>query len=251
MLPNPDIIFSGIVNRQLRILPAYFMLIAANVLPVYGAAIGKLVFFQVLYLYWFESLLLILFDFIRILSARGSEVGESMSYVKVLRSTSEDGYVRGFWRKLGMALSTAVVRALLLLFYLVFLILFIGFHVTAKGHEMHVMETIVFQDQFFNTSVIAFIINMLVQLIGVFFIGGQYRKYSPRTYTSFMDVRTIIIHVMLAGSVFIHQFFFEGKSYEATGEIVYIGLFMLAKTGVDLLQLRGELSARPAVMPMI
>jgi hypothetical protein len=62
------------VNRPLSIFPAYLLLVAANALPVIGAATGRLVFFQALYLYWFESLLLIVFDGIRIATAQGSRV---------------------------------------------------------------------------------------------------------------------------------------------------------------------------------
>lgn len=47
-----------------------------------------------------------------------------------------------------------------------------------------------------------------------------------------------MIHVMIVSSVMIHQFVFDGKSYAATGEIVYIGLFMLLKTIGDLWQLK-------------
>src|ERR1043165_4949387 len=98
MFLKTAIIFSGIVNvRQNRALPLYLMLIVSNALPVYGAAIGKLVFFQVIYLYWFESLLRIVFDCIRIAAARG---------------TGEDAISLSFGTRLALILRTILVPKL-------------------------------------------------------------------------------------------------------------------------------------------
>ncbi len=40
------------MHRRLHHLPAYLAVMIANALPVYGAITGRLLFFQVLYLYW-------------------------------------------------------------------------------------------------------------------------------------------------------------------------------------------------------
>lgn len=238
------------MNRTLRVLPVYLTLIAANALPVYGAAIGKLVLFQVLFLYWFESLLLVAADCIRIAAARGNQTGGSLFHKLSLRNTNEYAGVQGFWPKLALVLGTLFGRVLLLLFYLVFLVLFIGFQVTGEGHERDVMRTMVLQDPFFNTSLAIFGISTVVQLIG-FFISGNYRTDSPRKYAGLFDVRSVLIHVMIAGSVFMHRFLFEGKSYEAAGEIAYIGIFMLIKTFIELRSLHEEGSEARESMPMI
>lgn len=228
------------------------MLITANGLPVYGAAIGRLVFFQVIYLYWFESLLLIFFDCIRIGAAQGRQVRGSVFNKISAGGIRQDTALMGFGAKCALILRTIIVRVLLLLFYLLFIVLFIGFHVTDKGHDMDVLETMVFRNQFFNTAVIIFVISMLVQLIGGFFISGKYRTDSPRAYASFFDGRTIFMHVMIVSSVFIHKFFFEDKSFAATGEIVYVGIFMLVKTIIDVLHLRSHFADHPEEeMPMI
>lgn len=61
-------------------------------------------------------------------------------------------------------------------------------------------------------------------------------------YAAPFDARTILMHVMIVGSVFIHKFLFEDKTYAAFGEVVYIGIFMLVKTIGDVrhLQSRGR-----------
>ena len=228
------------------------MLITANGLPVYGAAIGKLVFFQVIYLYWFESLLLIFFDCIRIGAAQGRQITGSVFNKISVGGVREDVEVMGFGAKSGLIIRTIVTRVLLLLFYLLFIVLFVGFQVTGKEHNMDVLETMIFRNQFFNTAIIIFLINMIVQLIGGFFISGKYRTDSPRTYASVLDGRTIFMHVMIVGSVFIHKFFFENQSFAATGEIVYVGIFMLIKTIVDIVHLRSHFAAHSEEeVPMI
>lgn len=246
------IIFSGIVNnRRLQAMPAYFMLIAANALPVYGAALGKLVFFQVLYLYWFESLLLIAFDLVRIAFARGTQIPDS-AILKVNGVLVKWDAARDLkaWSKLKMMFWTAFIRTALLLFYLLFIIVFIGFQVTDKTHRMDVFGAMLLRGPFMQTAIWAFVISNIVQLIAGFFYNGQYRILSPRAYQNFFSGRVIIMHVMIVGSAFIHKFLFEGKTYAATGEIVYVGLFMLMKTAMDILHFN-KVHAAEEPFPMI
>ncbi len=211
------------------------MLITANALPVYGAVLGKLVFFQVLYLYWFESLLLILFDLVRIACAQGKNVPEDAQFKvnSVLIQWDSDGDLRA-WSKLKMMFWTALIRTGILLFYLIFIVAFVGFQMTAHEHRTDAFNTVFLRGPFVQTAVWAFIISSIVQLIGGYFFNGEYRRLSPRAYQNFFSGRVILMHVMIVGSVFIHKFLFEDKSYAAGGEIVYVGLFMLIKTIIDI-----------------
>jgi hypothetical protein len=234
------ITFSGIVkDRQLKPLPLYLMLIASNAMPVYGAATGKLVFFQMIYLYWFESLLLIIFDCIRIAAARGKGT-EGEIYINRDSDMREDAIPVGFGMRLSLILRSILFRTGLLLFYLVFIVVFVGLQVTDKAHRMDVAMTMGLQNPFFNAAVLVFLINMTVQLIGGFFLNGRYKTESPRSFYNFLDGRTILMHVMIVGSVFIHQYFFEHKAYEAWGEVVYVGIFMLIRTILDLIRVRSH-----------
>jgi hypothetical protein len=109
----------------------------------------------------------------------------------------------------------------------------------------------IFQNPFFNTAVIFFLINMTVQLIGGFFISGRYKVMAPANYTDVFTGRTILMHVMIVGSAVMHQFLFDGKSYVALGEVLYVGIFMLARTLIDLNHLRKQHEKEPVPMPMI
>jgi hypothetical protein len=225
------------------------MLIVSNALPIYGAAIGKLVFFQVIYLYWFESLLLIGFDCIKIATARGA-ASEGDVLVRLAKEDSRQAEKPlGFGARLSLILRTILVRVALLLFYLIFIVVFVGFQLTDKTHRVDVAMTMALRNPFFNTAVIIFLINMTVQLLGSFFLNGRYGTTSPNSYASLFDGRTILMHVMIVGSVFIHQFFFAHKRYEALGEIVYIGIFMLIRTLFDLARLRSHFAESEMATP--
>ncbi len=217
------------------------MLIAANALPVYGAILGKLVFFQVLYLYWFECLLLILFDLVRIACARGKTIPEmtSVRINGILTSYDADQDLRLF-NKIKMMFWTAFIRTGMLLFYLLFIIVFIGFQVTAKTHRTDVYDAIMLRGAFMQTALWAFIISNIIQLVAGYFYNGQYRQLSPRAYQNFFTGRVVVMHVLIVGSTFIHKFLFEGKTYAVAGEIVYVGLFMLIKTVMDVRHLAKE-----------
>lgn len=225
------------------------MVIVSNALPIYGAALGKLVFFQIIYLYWFESLLLIGFDCIRIAAARGTASDDNIFTTISGGNIQHPERPAGFGGKVALILRTILVRVALLLFYLIFIVAFVGFQLTDKAHHLDVAMTMALRNHFFNTAVIIFLINMTVQLLGGFFLNGRYRTISPRHYANLFDGRAILMHVMIVGSVFIHQFFFAHKNYEALGEMVYVGIFMLIRTVFDLARLRSHFAEEEAAAP--
>ena len=239
------------MKRSPQSLPVYMLIIAANALPVYGAAIGKLFFFQIVYLYWFESLLLVFFDCIRIGAARGTGMNGGAFAMIAKGGLSAGARPITLSGRIGLILGTFVARVLLLAFYLLFILLFIMLQVTGKDHMIEVVMTIAFRNPYFNTALGVFIISNLVQLIGQFFIGGQYRQMSPRNYSNIMDGRTVVLHIMIALGVFAHKFLFEGTAYVAKGEIFYVGVFMLIKTIIDVLHAKNQQATEATEMPMI
>lgn len=240
------------MNRNSSLLPIYFAIVAANMLPVYGVITGKLLFFQVLYLYWFESLLLIFFDCVRIAFAQGKDLddgfGQKMKNLVVPRDLDRDLTLKG---KFSLILGTVCIRVFILLFYLLFIVVFIGFQITGKGQRPTVFATMGLQNQFFNTAVAFFLISMAVQLIGGFFISGKYRTAAPANYTNVFTARTILMHVMIVCSAVAHQFLFDGRSYAAVGEMIYVTVFMLVRTLMDFNHAKSQRNEQPDAIPMI
>lgn len=218
-------------------------ILIANALPVYGAAVGSLNFFQVLYLYWLESLFLIFFQGIRIVCAGGKKMDADPYPMKVDgKPLKQKEVLLNTWGKIKLMLRYTFFQIFLLGFYLIFIIAFIMMQVTDKSQRSAGLNTIFFGNFYFNLSLIAFMISAAIQLITGFFTNGSYRQMSPWNYINIFGARTIIMHVMIVTSVFIHQFFFAGKSYAAKGEIVYVLLFMLARTVSEMRSVNGSTS---------
>lgn len=210
-------------------------ILIANALPVYAAAVGQLTFFQVIYLYWLESLLLIVFTAVKIGFAQGVVlVDRSLLMRAGGRPNQVDERPYDAWSKLGMILRHAIGRSFVLGFYLIFLILFIMLQVTGEDQLVNMALTLGFRNSWFNAGLLAFIISMSVQLITGYFLNGQYRIASPRSYGMLLDGRIILIHVMTVAVVFLHKFLFDGKAYAAKGEILYVALLMLIKCCADV-----------------
>lgn len=216
-------------------------MILANGIPVYGAFAGKIVFFQVLWIYWVESLILIGFDLVRIAAAKGraTEPGAEGSLFQSLQVVAVSGEWTA-WTRLKSMIGIVVIRGFILLFYLIFLVLFVGFQVTDDSQIMNVGRSIALRDPFVNTALLVFVINGLVQLIGGFFLNGLYRTVSPQRYSGVFDARTVIMHVMIGTSIFIHLYLFQDKPYAWAGEAVYVAIFMVVRTVIEIRRLRSD-----------
>lgn len=242
---------------------SWISVIVANAIPIIGAATGELTFFQVLYLYWFESFLLIIFQCIKIAFAKGRISYNLWSFTTInglvipQDKIYKDGDVRykilqpvSAYQKVLLIFKMIFFRSGILLFYGIFLFAFILFQVTDQDKLQQATGSIFFQDAYFNSSVLFFLMSMITQLFSGFYFNGAFKRLSPRNFYSIFDARTILLHVCIIGAVFIHKFLFEGKSYAAVGEIVYVSLFIVIKAFVELMSLKsvgieGENKAEP------
>lgn len=226
------------------------MLVLTNAIPVYGAWIGKLLFFQLIYLFWLEGFVLILLDDIRIMTARGNDEVAGGAGIQMLvavpNATGPKTTHWTFFKRLWLAIRSSFLKSLVLFFYLLFIIVFIGLQVTDQSRHTDVWQTIGFKNDYFNFSLAAFAINAVVQLIAMFFLNGRYKIVSPSQFSFPINGRIIFMHVMIVGSVFIQLIFFKGKSYESMGEVVYVGIFMLIKAMGDWLNLRARVAENPS-----
>ncbi|MEO6834062.1 MAG: DUF6498-containing protein [Chitinophagaceae bacterium] len=243
-------IFSLFVKRNAPALPVILMLVLTNAIPVYGAWVGKLLFFQLIYLFWLEGFILIVLDDVKIMTARGEDKTTGGLSLQMLVAgaiaTASKAEHWSFFKRLWVAIKSSILKSLVLFFYLLFIIVFIGLQVTDKSRQVDVWQTIALKNDFFNFSLATFAINAVVQLILMFFLNGRYKTESPHLFTFPINGRIIFMHVMIVGSVFIQISFFKGKTYEAKGEVVYVGLFMLIKALGDWINLRSRLRENPS-----
>lgn len=221
-------------------IPLWAVRILALAMLVWGAWIGALTIFQVIWVFWVEAWLVIPFMLVRVAAARGP----ARSGLPGALQSERDGKMPGADpEEYGRTATTperfrimagfVFLRGFLLLFYLPFILLFILMQVTQKEAVVAGMETIMFRNEWANNIWMTFLFQHLIEIIVHFFQNGRWRTASPREVALLMDEKTILMHIMIVGTVFMHKFLFEGKDYAAKGEVVYVAVFSLLRLCVD------------------
>jgi hypothetical protein len=229
----------GVPSPFLHI-PLWAVRILALAMPVWGAWTGALTIFQVIWVFWVEAWLVIPFMLVRIATARGPYRPGIKGALQTLRDGTmpehnPEEYVRPATplERIRMMAGLVLLRGGVLLFYVLFIILFIFLQVTQKEATIAGVETMMFKNEWANGIWATFLFQHTLELITHFFYNGRWRTASPREAALFIDEKTILMHIMIVGTVFMHKFLFEGKDYAAKGEVVYVAVFSLLRLGVD------------------
>lgn len=221
-------------------IPLWAVRIVALALPVWGAWIGQLTIFQLIWVFWVEAWLIIPFALVRVATACGPyRTGLEGALETVSQGITPDAdpeeYVRTAtaWERIRIMMGFVLLRGGILLFYLLFIIVFIFLQVTQREAMITGVETMRFRNEWANSIWATFLFQHLIEIIAHFFYNGRWRTASPREVVLFFDEKTILMHIMIVGTVFMHKFLFEGKDYVAKGEVVYVAVFSLLRLGVD------------------
>ncbi len=221
-------------------IPLWVVRIVTLVLPVWGAWTGALTIFQVIWVYWVEGWLVLPFLILRIFTARGPYRPGLAGALETARAgavppAAPEEYVRTAtpWERVKLAGGLVLLRGALLLFYSLFIMVFIFFQVTQPEATAAGVQTMRFGNSWANGIWAAFLFQHFIEIVAHFFYNGAWRTASPRKGAFFFDKKTILMHIMIVGTVFIHKIFFEGKDYAAAGEVVYVAVFGLLRLGID------------------
>ncbi len=224
----------------------YLFLLMANIIPIVAVWENKFTFFQVIYLYWFETVLLIIPAWVRIAMAQGTqtESGQTLNValeaIKNSRNEGEEPKPFTPWQKWGIMVRFGFIKLFIMGFYLIFIVVFTGLMVGKKEEGIIVFKTMFFYDPIFNAAVLVFIISMTVQLIAGYIMNGKYKIMSPLNYNNFFDGRTIILHISIVLTTFMYSWWFKDKPHESLGPVAFTTFFVFLKTILDLLSLKNE-----------
>ncbi len=216
----------------------------ANIIPIVAVWQHRFTFFQVVYLYWFETVLLIIPNWIRIGMAQGDQMETGLkSFVKdakprILGIDPPRVYTRG--QKAGIMFRYAFGKMAIMMFYLIFIIVFLGLLMGNKDEMIKVFTTILLRDAVFNAAVLVFVISMAVQLLAGYVMNGKYKIMSPLNYNNIFDGRTIVMHIVIVLSGVGYANLFKGKPIESWGPLAFTMLFVFLKTLLDLFSLNKE-----------
>lgn len=173
-----------------------------NLFPLYGVWTQGWTFFLVMYIFWFETLIVTFFNTIKILLSQG-------------RILEDGGVLRGEaverTRRLGEALRYFIIRLVMFFFYMIFIIVFvglgIGFEDNMNRASVRDMATsLYFTNNTFNLAIFSFLSLSLYQFLKKFILNQRFRISKPEDFSNYFDYRMITVHITLIVGVFLGKF---------------------------------------------
>ena len=151
-------------------------IIISNLFPLYGVLKFNWTIFSVVYIFWLEMLIVSTFLLLKILFSQGDSNAT-------------------FASKLILATKFFVFRTGIFFFYLLFIVVFLGFLVTGKEDFKNagIFQTMTLQDPFYKITLLNFVAFNLLEFLVQFLAIGDYKKSKPKKTqiqlltTSFLD----------------------------------------------------------------
>ena len=193
--------FNIIENQPRNFAQTKAMFWIANLFPLYAVWYFDWSLFLVMYIFWFEMLIVTVFEVAKI--AVSQRLYDAASKVRIPPVSVRD--FRIF--KAGMIVRYVVARVGIFFFYMLFLVFFVG--LSDFGDDKAVADlatSVTFRNQYFNVAVFGFFLAGLLDFIGNFYLNDRYRADSPTDHGSFLDARVIVVHVSLVLGVFFQMF---------------------------------------------
>ena len=187
-----------------------------NLAPVIGVAFYDWVPFDMFWLFWLETLIISLFNAIRILFSQG----RSMEDV-----SAENALKLNFLP----ALKYLLIRTAIFIFYALFIIVFIGFLSPAEADSLNVVRTLAFQNVLFNIAIIISIATQALYLAKYFFMNGAFVYARKDDFPGIFDARQIVIHVAVVLGAVGSAFLFEDTSRQEYASVWIICIFCVTK----------------------
>jgi hypothetical protein len=212
---------------SLKTSPYLLAILAFNIIPVIGVAYYNWSPFEMFWLFWMETLIISLFNAVRVLFSQGHQAGAV---------TGNNSIKLHFLPAFRYLLS----RLFIFLFYALFIIVFIGFMSNKKEDPVHTVRTLAFQNLFFNMALLLSICSNAFYVIKNFFANGGYRYAQPSDYPGIFDGRQIVIHVAVVLGAVGSAFLFENSGNAQYSSIWIISIFCIAKCIFELFSLKAE-----------
>jgi hypothetical protein len=196
-----------------------------NIIPVLGVAFYNWSPFEMFWLFWMETLIISVFNAIRVLFSQGKKEGAGME-----NSSIKLHLVPSF--------KFLLTRVFIFLFYALFIIVFIGFMSNKEGDSLHAVRTLAFQNLLFNMALVISIAFNAFYIIRYFFANGAYRYAQQSDYPGIFDGRQIVIHIAVVLGAVGSAFLFEKSGNAQYSSIWIIAIFCIAKCVFKLYSVR-------------
>ncbi len=206
------------MSRPLAIL----LIIAFNSIPVFGVAFYHWQPFEAFWFFWMETLVMALFNSIRIIFSQGQPAGAVNTGQRMVYNV-------------GKGIKYLLMRIGIFLFYSIFIITFIGFVANNSTDKSNVLTTLLLKNKFFNLGLLISICSQAYYLIVHFFRDGTFFTASPDSYAALFDSRQIVIHVAVVLGALGSMFLMKNTSYSNYSSVFIISLLCICKCLAELL----------------
>ncbi len=198
-----------------------FFIIAFNLVPVLGVFYYDWQPFEAFWFFWVETLIIAVFNCIRIIFSQGRQQDE-------VNTTLPLNY------HINKGFKYLLIRIAIFLFYSIFIIVFIGFIANNNADVGHVLGTILFQNSFFNLSLLISFASQVYYLVFYFFRSGAFITTRPDTYAAVFDSRQLIIHIAVVLGALGGIFLAKNTAYGKYSSTFIISLLCICKCAAEL-----------------
>ncbi len=197
-------------------------IILSNLFPLYGVLQYHWTIFSVVYIYWIELLIITFFLILKMLFASGDEQVT-------------------FSGKVWLAAKFLLFRCGIFLFYLLFIVVFLGLMVSAKdtSSSMNMMQALLLRGSFYYYTILSFILYNLVEFIVWYMASGKYRTAKPNDYFIILDPHILVVHIVVVLGTFLYQGATEQLHWNHKNSMIAcVSLFVVVKIIADTLKER-------------
>ena len=208
---------------QPKLTPTIISIIIFNFIPVWGVIYQDWSPFEMFWLFWMETLIIAVFNTIRVLFSQGKDPANPGGNMKLRL-------------QIGSSVKYLVIRTMVFLFYALFIIVFIGLLAHEKD-PVHLVRILGFQNLLFNLALFQCIAMNAYYLASHFFMNSAYLYSKTEDYPSIFDGRQIVIHVAIVLGAVGSSFLFEETGRQQYSSVWIISIFCLAKCIFELFAL--------------
>jgi Family of unknown function (DUF6498) len=198
------------------------LIIIFNVVPIIGVAFYNWQPFEAFWFFWVETLLIAVFNTIRIVFSQGQPVTAVNTQ-------------RPLVYHINKGIKYLFIRTAIFLFYAIFIIVFVGFVANASKDKGTVLGTILLQNKFFNVGLLISISSQCYYLITGFFTNGNFYTSSPNEYAAIFDGRQLVMHIAIVLGALGSMFLMKQTTLGNYGNVVIISLLCICKCIFDFL----------------
>ncbi|MBL0201580.1 MAG: hypothetical protein IPP81_15980 [Chitinophagaceae bacterium] len=198
-----------------------FFIIAFNLVPVFGVLYYNWQPFEAFWFFWVETLIVACFNCIRIVFSQSSQQ-------PALNTTQPLTY------NINKGIKYLLIRIGIFIFYSIFIIVFIGFVANTNTDKGNVLGTILFQNKFFNLSLLISIVSQGYYLVFYFFRNGAFITARPDSYAAIFDSRQLVIHIAVVIGALGGIFITKNTSFSNYSNTFIISLLCLCKCAAEL-----------------